>query len=161
MRSAGFVIVALCLAACGPAQEPTPPTPPPSEIPSAAAPAAVDAATAAKIAALPSPYNQGDYANGARVFAQCRACHLTEAGAGNRVGPNLHGVIGRKAGSVADFAYSDAMKNSGITWTPDQLNQYLTNPAKFVPGNRMSFIGVRDDADRRDVITYLQIETSK
>ncbi|MGE3303170.1 MAG: cytochrome c family protein [Hyphomonadaceae bacterium] len=158
-----FAALTACLAAlaaCGPAQAPTPPEQPGGE--AAPAPAAVlDPAIAAKIAALPAPYNQADYENGRKIFNQCRACHLTEAGAGHRVGPNLHGVFGRKAGAAANFAYSDAVKNSGIVWDAEKLDHWLEQPRAFLPGNRMTFMGVRDPKDRRDVIAYLDVESSK
>ena len=89
------------------------------------------------------------------AFAQCAACHSTEAGK-NGVGPSLAGVVGRKAGSVAGFAYSDANKASGLTWDEKTLDEYLTAPAKKVPGTKMTFAGLADPAARKAVIDYLK-----
>lgn len=96
----------------------------------------------------------GDPAAGEKVFNQCKACHTVEAGK-NRVGPSLHGVVGRKAGSVEGFKYSDAMKNSGLTWTPENLDKYLASPKGDVPGNKMAFAGLKKPEDRANVIAYL------
>ena len=99
----------------------------------------------------------GDPAQGKKVFAKCQACHSLEAGK-NKVGPSLHGIIGRASGSEAGFTYSDAMMNAHLTWTPETLDQYLTNPRKMVPGTKMAFVGLPKDQDRADVITYLEQE---
>lgn len=99
----------------------------------------------------------GDATAGAAVFAQCRACHVRDAGV-NRTGPTLHNIVGSEAGSVEDFRYSDANANSGITWTPEKLFQYLENPRRIIPGTRMAFRGLSDPQDRADLIAYLQSE---
>ncbi|MES1156168.1 MAG: cytochrome c family protein [Alphaproteobacteria bacterium] len=111
---------------------------------------------ATAVAALPAPYNTADYQAGRSAFAQCRACHALD---GNRVGPNLHGLFGRTAGTEPDFSYSDAVKNAGFAWDADHLDHWLTNPREFLPGNRMAFIGIHDEAQRRNLIAYLMIET--
>jgi cytochrome c len=85
-------------------------------------------------------------------FAVCGACHEVTPGAAS-VGPNLAGVVGRKAGST-DFDYSPAMKASGLTWTPDQLQAFIVNPAKVVPGTKMDFDGATD-ADAKVIVAYL------
>jgi cytochrome c len=110
---------------------------------------------------LPAPYDVADLDNGKKVFNQCSACHKIAAGAGNGLGPNLHGVFGTKAGDVPGFAFSDPLKASGIVWDYAAMDKWLTSPAAMVPGNRMTFIGVRKPEDRRDVIAYLKIESSK
>lgn len=97
----------------------------------------------------------GDAASGEKVFAQCKTCHSPEAGQ-NRIGPSLHAIVGRAAGSVANYTYSPANKNSGITWTEAKLFQYLENPQRVVPGTKMTFAGVKDDQKRADVIAYLK-----
>ncbi|MET0181635.1 MAG: cytochrome c family protein, partial [Caulobacterales bacterium] len=109
----------------------------------------------------PAPYNQGDYEKGRRVAAQCRSCHTFTADGGNRVGPKLHGLFGRAAGSVEGFNYSDALKNSGITWDEATLDSWLSSPRTFLPGNRMSFPGVHEETERRDLITFLHVETTR
>jgi cytochrome c len=97
----------------------------------------------------------GNAANGAKVFAQCKACHVTDKGV-NRVGPSLHGIVGRKAGTVAGFNYSTANKNSGVTWDEKTLFVYLENPRKFMPGTKMAFAGLKQPQQRADVIAYLK-----
>jgi cytochrome c len=74
----------------------------------------------------------------------------------NRVGPSLHAIVGRAAGTVEGFKYSDANKNSGITWTQQELFTYLENPRAKVPGTIMAFVGLRDAQQRADVIAYLK-----
>ena len=96
----------------------------------------------------------GDAAAGETVFAQCRTCHLIEEGK-NGVGPSLYGVIGRTAGTIEGFRYSDANANSGVTWTPEVMYEYLEAPREFMPGTRMAFPGLKDPQDRADVIAYL------
>ncbi len=100
----------------------------------------------------------GDAVKGKKVFAKCMACHAVEAGK-NKVGPTLHGIIGRKAGTVEGFTYSDAMKNAGITWNEAELDKYLTNPKKDIPGNKMAFPGLPKPDDRANVIAYLKEAT--
>jgi cytochrome c len=97
----------------------------------------------------------GDPKKGADVFAgECGDCHSPKEGKAKK-GPPLFGVNGRKAGSVADFAYSDAMKQSGITWSPDRIDAYITHPKKVVPGGKMKYDGLDDAAARADVIAYV------
>lgn len=97
----------------------------------------------------------GDPALGKKVFAKCAACHSVEAGK-NKVGPSLHGVVGRASGTEAGFAYSDAMKNANLTWDPATLDKYLTKPKDVVPGTKMAFPGLPKEKDRADLIAYLQ-----
>lgn len=100
----------------------------------------------------------GNAAAGKLVFAQCRSCHVTDPGV-NKTGPSLAGIVGRKAGSIADFNYSPANKNSGIEWTEDHLYAYLENPQRVVPKTKMIFPGLRDAQKRADVIAYLKNPT--
>ncbi len=96
----------------------------------------------------------GNSANGEKVFAKCAACHSLEAGK-NGLGPSLHGVVGRKAGSVEGYVYSTANKASGDIWAGEMLFTYLENPRKVMPGTKMSFVGLSNPQDRADVIAYL------
>lgn len=89
-------------------------------------------------------------------FAMCASCHSVTAGGPAKMGPHLAKVIGRKAGSVSGFAYSPALKKSGITWTEAQLDKWLQNPRTLVPGNKMAFAGMADKAKRAQVIAYLK-----
>jgi cytochrome c len=97
---------------------------------------------------------QGDPAQGERVFNRCKACHSVDEPK-NKVGPHLVGVVGRQAGSVEGFRYSDAMKESGITWNEETLAQYLADPRGFIKGNRMAFTGLKNEEEIADVIAYL------
>ena len=122
--------------------------------------AAADANAAAAAAAPPEPQVAyasltGDAAKGEKVFVQCKACHVRDEGV-NRIGPSLHNIVGRKAGTVADFAYSEANKNSGVTWDEETLFKYLEAPQKFMPGTKMTFAGLKQPQDRADVIAYLK-----
>lgn len=103
------------------------------------------------LAAIPA----GNPAHGAVVFHQCQLCHVIAAGQ-NRVGPSLHGVVGRHSGIVPGYTYSSANKNSGIVWTEDKLFAYLEDPRAYVPGTKMSFAGLKNPQDRADVIAYLK-----
>lgn len=96
----------------------------------------------------------GDAAAGEAVFAQCRACHVTDPGV-NRIGPSLHAIVGREAGTVPGYNYSPANANSGITWTPEKLFQYLENPQRVIPGTKMAFAGIPDSQKRADLIAWL------
>jgi len=101
---------------------------------------------------------EGDAARGEAQFKECAACHKLAAGA-NDVGPSLHGVFSRKAGELADFRYSPAMKRSGVSWKPETLDKYLADPQAFIPGNRMPYAGMSNAADRANLIAYLQKAT--
>ncbi|MEO0883577.1 MAG: cytochrome c family protein [Pseudomonadota bacterium] len=126
--------------------------------PTAAADTAGDSEPSAEFAALPAPYNAADYARGRRTFRQCSSCHLVAEGGGNLVGPNLYGMFGRQAGALESFNYSDAVKDADFIWTPERLDEWLANPRAFLPGNRMTFAGVRREDDRTAVIAYLMVE---
>ena len=162
----GLIALSAALAACGGKKEEA--AAPAAEDPAAAAPAADAAAApaAAKIAADDTTTldgtkfadMKGDAAAGEKVFTQCKTCHVIDPGV-NRIGPSLHGIIGRKAGQIAGFSYSAANKESGITWTPEKLYQYLEKPARVVPGTKMAFAGLAKGQDRADVIAYLTSAT--
>lgn len=101
---------------------------------------------------------QGNAEAGEDVFKKCRACHDVGAGAKNKVGPQLNGIVGRKAASVEGFNYSEANKaagEKGLVWTEEELAKYLESPAAYMPRNKMAFAGLKDAQDRKDVIAYL------
>jgi len=101
----------------------------------------------------------GDPEAGKRVFNQCMACHTINEGGPNRVGPNLHGVIGRKAAAKDGFRYSAAMQKKGEenwVWSEENLHPYLRNPREVVPGTNMAFAGLRNEQQLNDVIAYLK-----
>lgn len=146
-----LTITGLALAACGQeaSQEPARP----------ASPALTTEQKAALLASLPAPYDTADLANGQRVFARCRSCHTITEGGPNMTGPNLYGVFGRTAGMTEDYNYSAAVKQAGFVWDADHLNSWLENPRTFLKGTKMSFAGIPDATDRRDVIAFLKAET--
>jgi cytochrome c len=97
-----------------------------------------------------------DAGAGAKDFVICKACHQVGPGAKVAIGPVLNGVVGRKAGTYPGFEYSPANKDSGIVWTPEELDKYLTDPQGVVPGTKMIFPGLKDEKKRKDVIAYLE-----
>ena len=152
-RSALIALAGLGLASCGQggdsksaAAAPSRPEPTPAE-------------KAALLAALPAPYNAADLDNGRRVFARCRSCHTLTEGGPNMTGPNLYGVFGREAGGHPDYNYSTAVKHADFTWNAERLDHWLENPRTFLKGTKMSFAGIPDATDRRDVIAFLKVET--
>jgi cytochrome c len=111
-------------------------------------------ATAATGAEIP------DMKRGRLLFIQCRACHEVKAGLPHKVGPNLNGVLGRKAGTAAGFAqYSPALRAWGQTWDAALLDKWIEKPSSVVPGNSMAFAGLAAARDRAALIGYLQSET--
>ena len=149
------------LSACGGANEPAAPAPAAAPViaPVTETTAPAPAEPSLEFTALPAPYNTASYAAGNRTWKLCQSCHLTAEGAGNLVGPNLHGLFGRQVASEPGFDYSPALKAETFTWTPEQLDHWLANPRTFVPGNRMSFSGVRKPEDRLAVIAYLMVQS--
>ncbi len=97
-----------------------------------------------------------NFENGAKIFKKCATCHNIEKGAGNKVGPNLYAVVGRKRAANPGFSYSEAMSKKGGSWSIDDLNLFLIKPKDFVPGTKMGFAGLKKPQDRADVILYLQ-----
>lgn len=107
---------------------------------------------AALLAAAPALANTPPPAPAA--FAQCAACHTVQPGR-NGFGPSLAGVAGRRAASLPGYAYSEALKKSGVTWNAATLERWLKGPSKLVPGTRMPFGGIPDAAKRKQVVDYL------
>jgi cytochrome c len=124
-----------------------------------ASPAPTAEQTAALLATLPAPYNAADLDNGRRVFARCRSCHTITEDGPNMTGPNLYGVFGRRVGAHPDYNYSTAAKQADFVWDGERLDDWLENPRTFLKGTKMSFAGIPDANDRRDVIGFLKVET--
>lgn len=104
-------------------------------------------------------YAAADPERGRQQAFACRACHTLEPGGTHRIGPNLHGIFGTTAGTREGFDYSKAIRDANFVWTPRALDAWLTEPGRFLPGNRMSFNGVSSEGDRRDLIAYLLVAT--
>ncbi|EXJ70897.1 cytochrome c [Cladophialophora psammophila CBS 110553] len=101
----------------------------------------------------------GDAKKGANLFkTRCAQCHSCVESEGNKIGPNLHGLFGRKTGSVEGFSYTDANKQKGITWDEASLFEYLENPKKYIPGTKMAFGGLKKGKDRNDLITLVSFD---
>lgn len=114
--------------------------------------AALVSEASAQTAAAPA---KGDPAAGARLYAQCKACHSVEPGGRNGVGPNLSGIMGAKAGAKPGYAYSPAMKQSNLKWTPQSMDSFLKKPSAAIPRTKMMYAGMANPKARADVIAYL------
>jgi cytochrome c len=99
----------------------------------------------------------GDPTRGEQIYHRCQGCHSIDA---NRVGPRHAGLFGRRAGSLDDYSYSDAMRAAGIVWDATTLDQFLAAPRKFIPGTKMPFAGIPDAQERADLIAYLKQATA-
>lgn len=159
MRSASFILAAVMLASCGNSGDAAAPDAAAKADAAPARPAPTEAEKAAILASLPAPYNAADLDNGRRAFARCRSCHTINEGGSNMTGPNLWGVFGRVAGTHPGYNYSAPVKAAGFTWDAERLDHWLQNPRGFLPGNKMTFPGLPDATDRRDVIAFLKVET--
>ena len=114
------------------------------------------------LVAVATPAVAQNVENGEQIFRKCRACHQVGDGAKNFVGPVLNNIMNRPAGSVEGYNYSAANKEAGqkgLVWTEENLFRYLENPAVFMPKTKMAFAGLKDDADRRDLIAYLKSQS--
>jgi len=103
----------------------------------------------------------GDPRKGQRVFNRCKACHNLSAAPRTRLGPNLDNLFGKKAGTASNYKYSRALREVEFIWTEEKLDQWLLKPGAFLPGNKMSFAGIRKEQDRKDLIAYLRQSTIK
>ena len=108
-----------------------------------------------------APYSDADISNGEAIALYCRTCHTLEAGGMHMLGPNLNGFFGRSAGTGAGYGYSKVLKEADFVWTPRALDAWLSQPSRFLPGNRMAFAGVRSTSDRADLIAYLLHTTAE
>jgi cytochrome c len=97
----------------------------------------------------------GDAKAGAAIFKRCAVCHTNDKGGGDGLGPNLFGIVGRKAATRAGFAYSAPLKKAGLTWTEANLTKWVAGPARVVPGTKMAFAGITSKKQQADVVAYL------
>jgi cytochrome c len=102
-----------------------------------------------------APAIAADVEAGKTAFKKCALCHTTETGK-NKIGPSLFGIVGRKSATVENFSYSEAMKKFDHSWDEGTLDEYLADPRATVPGTKMIFLGIKDKAERDDVIAYLE-----
>ena len=150
-----LVAAGLMLGGC--AQEPAPPADMDGAAAAdAAAAGSADAAQDIAAAAAPAELTAGDPEAGKRIYIYCQSCHSINAGGSNKVGPNLHGILGSPAAQVDGFVYSEPLQSSGIVWTAEALDQWVTAPSKMVPGTTMLFAGITVPQQRADLIAYLQ-----
>jgi len=98
---------------------------------------------------------EGDAETGEIIFKKCAACHSINKGGSNKIGPALYGVVGRKVGAVVDYKYSKTLASYDKEWTFEELNGFLTKPAAYLKGTKMSYAGLRKEVDRASVIKYL------
>jgi cytochrome c len=149
---------ALALIACGDNSadsEANAPTTPSNEAAQPSTSEAPGTDYSAVLAALGPEFAAADVSHGERLFRRCQACHQISDGGRNTVGPNLYGIIGQPAGAVPRFSYSQQLTDAGLVWDTATLDQWLASPRALVPGNRMSFVGLRDADDRRDLIAFM------
>ncbi len=157
-------ILLVCSAAAATAQSAAPAAPAaPTTEPTPAAPAAQPAPVApstepapAAPSTQPAPAAAADLAAGESSFKKCLPCHAIGEGAKNKVGPELNGIDGRPAGTAPDYKYSDANKNSGITWNEDVFKEYITNPRAKIPNTKMTFAGISSETERTNLWAYLK-----
>lgn len=150
-------------AACGKKEEPVMPAAgdAPLAIESAAPAAPLGPVEKAALATLPAPYNTADPENGKRKFGQCRSCHSITKDGPNMTGPNLWGIYDRKTGVEAGYSYSDSLKAAGWTWDAVHLDAWIRSPRTVLPDTKMTFLGVKNDKDRADLVAYLRLQGGK
>ncbi|HYG27283.1 MAG TPA: cytochrome c family protein [Caulobacteraceae bacterium] len=153
MRLAAPIAALLMLTACGGGGDESGSAPAQPEQPKL-----TDAQKQEIVASLPAPYNTADIKNGQTKFGMCRSCHTLNEGGSNMTGPNLHGLLNQKAGQHADYKFTDALANSGLTWDAPTLDRWIENPRAMVPGTKMAFAGIKNPKDRIDLVGYLAVE---
>lgn len=158
---AAFALTAALAACSKPAETPAASAPAASADANAASEAAehADEAAESMLASLPAPYNAADLENGRKQFARCRSCHTLGEGQSDMTGPNLYGLFGRKAGTHGSYRYSDSLKAVAFNWDYERLDAWIENPRAVAAGTKMSFAGLKDENDRRDLIAWLKTQT--
>jgi len=146
MHAKYMILPAIFLTACGGASEST------------STPAPTPRAQTAPIVQTASP--QTPVERGAKLYKRCKACHTLESGGKHKVGPNLWAIYGAKAGSKEGFRYSKVMAASDIVWDDATLDAYIKKPSEFMKGNRMSFVGLKKEEDRKALLIYLKDQTT-
>ncbi|MFV0280072.1 MAG: c-type cytochrome [Rhodoblastus sp.] len=126
------------------------------DLPAGEAAGAKPAAQAAPAVPLPELLAKADAKKGEALVKPCMACHDFTKADTIKIGPPLHGVVGRAKAHIAGFAYSDAMKAKGGDWSYDELNKFIADPRKDIPGTKMAYAGEKDDGKRADIILYLR-----
>ncbi len=114
----------------------------------------------AQAAAPATGVDSPEFKRGRLLYLQCRACHELKAGAPNKVGPNLHGIMGQKSAQVPGFGYSQALRSANLVWDRATMDRWLERPSAVVPGNSMAFAGIATAKDRAALITYIEIEAA-
>lgn len=146
-------------APAAPSSTPAPAEPAAAVTPAEPAAPAVD--VEAVLATLGPEFANADVANGGRQYRRCQSCHTLDEGGRHLVGPNLYAVIGEAAAARDGFTYSRQLSEAGLVWDVETLDAWLENPRALVPGNRMSFVGLRDPEARRNVIAYMAVESAR
>lgn len=149
--------------ACGDAGEGAAPASGPQPQTHGGAPESTASAEEAQaiLAGLGEPYASANLENGRRLYRRCASCHTLGDGDRHLVGPNLHGMFGRQVGGAEGFRFSRALEEADFVWTKAELDEWLANPRTYLPGNRMSFVGLRNESDRNDLIAFLAVETAR
>lgn len=160
-------VAAIAVAACEPTGSTPGPAPEPVPVPLSRSTPDSPGTTAAGIMTgtvaeyLSDPrYATADLERGRILSLACQACHTLGAGEDDNLGPNLHGMFGRSAAQLEGFEFSEALRTSGLVWTPEVLEAWLAEPDDFIPGNTMVFAGYGSETDRRDLIAWLLTATS-
>ncbi len=112
-----------------------------------------------EVPTLPVLLSEADVLAGQKVFRKCKACHTLEVGGKNKVGPNISNIVGRSRAANADFRYSSSLSDIGGNWGYADLDSFIADPKKSIPGTKMTFRGIKDATDRANLIMYLQSQT--